>query len=150
MACWMEREEPPPISIMAMTAAMPMMMPRQVSAERMTLRRSACNAMRAVRAAFLNWLKLPCSWRAGRWRQARGFGAVRELRLRRRAFLHNHAVLHANDSLRVTRDVFIVRDDDDGQAFLPGSAAAAFAALPRSCASRDCRSARRRAAIAGG
>ena len=65
MACWMEREEPPPISIIAITAAMPMMIPRQVSAERITLRRSARNAMRAVRTAFLNWLKSPCKGAQG-------------------------------------------------------------------------------------
>ena len=49
MVCWMECDEPRPISIMAMTAAMPMMMPRQVSTDRMTLRRSACRAVRMMR-----------------------------------------------------------------------------------------------------
>src|SRR5712671_847101 len=53
MACWMERVEPPPISTIAITAAMPMIMPKQVSAERITLRRSARKAIRNIS------LKLP-------------------------------------------------------------------------------------------
>ena len=49
MVCWMAVEDPLPISIMAMTAATPMMMPRVVNTERMTLRRRACTAIRSVR-----------------------------------------------------------------------------------------------------
>ena len=41
--------EPWPISVMAMTAATPMMMPSVVSAERMTLRRRARKAVRRMR-----------------------------------------------------------------------------------------------------
>src|SRR5215471_1797591 len=48
MACSIEREEPPPISIIAMTAAIPMIIPRQVSTERIMLRRRACNAVRRI------------------------------------------------------------------------------------------------------
>src|ERR1035437_8543504 len=49
-----EEEDPRPISIMAMTAAMPMMIPRQVNTDRMTFRRKACKAIRTVRyAAFM-------------------------------------------------------------------------------------------------
>jgi hypothetical protein len=48
MVCSMEWEEPRPISIMAMTAAMPMMMPRQVKTDRMTFRRKARKAIRRV------------------------------------------------------------------------------------------------------
>jgi hypothetical protein len=48
MVCSMEWEEPRPISIIAMTAAMPMMMPKQVSTERMMFRRNARNAIRNV------------------------------------------------------------------------------------------------------
>ena len=47
----MEDEDPRPISIMAMTAAMPIMIPRQVNTDRMTFRRSACKAIRTVRVA---------------------------------------------------------------------------------------------------
>src|SRR5690349_22268207 len=53
MACSIERVEPPPISIMAMTAATPMMIPRQVSEERRTFRRKARKAMRRVRRRVL-------------------------------------------------------------------------------------------------
>ncbi len=49
MVCSMEWEEPWPISIMAITAAMPMMMPRHVNTERMIFRRKACKAMCRVR-----------------------------------------------------------------------------------------------------
>ena len=45
MVFWMAADEPLPISIMAMTAATPMMMPSVVSAARMMLRRRARNAV---------------------------------------------------------------------------------------------------------
>src|SRR5450759_5692631 len=48
MVCSIEYEDPRPISIMAMTAAMPMMMPRQVRTDRMTFRRKARKAIRRV------------------------------------------------------------------------------------------------------
>src|SRR5947208_5399595 len=48
MVCSTEEEEPRPISIMAMTAATPMTMPRMVRMERITFRRRACKAMRSV------------------------------------------------------------------------------------------------------
>ncbi len=48
MVCWMAVEEPCPISIMAMTAATPMMMPRVVRAARRTLRRRPFSAVRSI------------------------------------------------------------------------------------------------------
>ena len=45
MVCWMAVEEPRPISIMAITAATPMMIPRVVRAARRTLRRSPFRAV---------------------------------------------------------------------------------------------------------
>ena len=42
-------DEPCPISIIAMTAATPIMMPRHVSIERITFRLRACIAVRMVR-----------------------------------------------------------------------------------------------------
>src|SRR2546423_12330217 len=52
----MDREEPPPISIIAITAAIPIMIPRQVSTERITFRRSASKAVRKiVRIVFIFW-----------------------------------------------------------------------------------------------
>src|ERR1035437_9977722 len=42
-------EEPCPISIIAMTAAMPMTIPRQVNADRILWRLKACSAIRNVR-----------------------------------------------------------------------------------------------------
>src|SRR4051812_17982389 len=49
MLAWIADEAPSPISDIAMTAAMPMMIPRHVNAERSTLRRTACKAVRSVR-----------------------------------------------------------------------------------------------------
>ena len=51
MVRWRASEEPWPISTMVMTAAMPMVMPRQVRMERMALRRRAWRAVRVVRRA---------------------------------------------------------------------------------------------------
>jgi hypothetical protein len=48
IVCSTDEEEPRPISIMAITAATPMTMPRMVSVERMMFLRSACNAIRSV------------------------------------------------------------------------------------------------------
>src|SRR5579884_2223485 len=56
-------EDPPPISIIAITAATPMMMPRQVSVERSTFRRKARKAIRKVWMKLLMPLKLsPPFW----------------------------------------------------------------------------------------
>jgi hypothetical protein len=49
MVFWMVAEDPAPISIMAMTAATPMTMPRVVSMARRGLRSSALRAVRNVR-----------------------------------------------------------------------------------------------------
>jgi hypothetical protein len=49
MVCWTAVEEPWPMFSMAMTAATPMMMPRAVSDDRITLRRSARRAVIRVR-----------------------------------------------------------------------------------------------------
>ena len=48
MVCSIEWVEPRPISIIAMTEAMPMMMPRHVRMERMTFRRKERKAIRKV------------------------------------------------------------------------------------------------------
>ena len=48
MVAWMALDEPLPISIMAMTAATPMTMPRVVRAARMMLRRRPCSAVRSI------------------------------------------------------------------------------------------------------
>ena len=56
--------------------------------------------------------------RTWRRRQGRGLGATRRMRSRRRAFLYDYAVLHADDPLRVARHALVVRDEDDGQALL--------------------------------
>ena len=48
-ALWMALDEPWPISIMAITAATPMMMPSVVRADRMTLRRSGVERGAKVR-----------------------------------------------------------------------------------------------------
>ncbi len=52
IVCFTAVDEPLPISIIVMTAPTPMMMPRVVNTERMTLRRSALTAMRMVRYIF--------------------------------------------------------------------------------------------------
>jgi len=49
MLCWIAYEDPCPISIIAMTAAIPMMMPRHVNTDRIAFRRNACSAVRKVR-----------------------------------------------------------------------------------------------------
>ena len=59
IVCAMDWEEPRPISIMAMTAAMPMTIPKIVSADLMTLRRNACNAIRSTLEIVFIENKLP-------------------------------------------------------------------------------------------
>ena len=49
MVCWIAREDPFPISIMAITAATPITIPSVVSAARMTFRRNARMAVLKVR-----------------------------------------------------------------------------------------------------
>ena len=49
MVRWMALDEPLPISIIAMTAAMPMTIPSVVRSDRMMLRRRARNAVRKMR-----------------------------------------------------------------------------------------------------
>ncbi len=112
----MEEEEPRPISIMAMTAAMPMMIPRQVSIDRMTLRRSACNAMRRIRHPALR-TSPPVSPSAMAGALALAVFVSRLGRLARPSSTII-AVFDANDALGVPGHVFIVGDDDDGDPFL--------------------------------
>jgi hypothetical protein len=52
MVRWMAMDEPLPISIIAITAAMPMTMPSVVSTARVTFRRSARKAVFRVRNDF--------------------------------------------------------------------------------------------------
>src|SRR5262245_37645965 len=59
MVCLTAVEDPWPISIMAITAATPMMIPRVVRAERRTFRRRPTTAMRKMRYSFLIRLALP-------------------------------------------------------------------------------------------
>src|SRR3954451_23021431 len=56
MVFWIALEDPWAISIMAMTAAMPMMMPRVVRAARVLLRVRAMRLVRAVRRNLMVWL----------------------------------------------------------------------------------------------
>src|SRR4051794_26486665 len=58
--------EPWPISVMAITAATPMTMPRAVSAERRALRRKARSAVRRMRKSFFMLGNLArSSWQVG-------------------------------------------------------------------------------------
>src|SRR6185312_10999015 len=77
IACSIDREDPPPISIIAMTAATPMMIPRQVSVERMTFRFKERNAIFMVEPNLLmTSMFSPAFWQ--KWifqicRRQRGF-----------------------------------------------------------------------------
>ena len=58
MVCWMAVDDPRPISIMAMTAATPMMMPSVVRAARMTFRRRPMRAVLSMRLSCTRLLSI--------------------------------------------------------------------------------------------
>src|SRR5215471_13490173 len=111
---------PSPIATMAMTAAMPMMMPSVVRNERILLRKSARTATRRMAIGFMR----PPRERSERVRSGRAERAKpvdscglhnRSGRLLARVGLHD-AVFHRDDARGVLRDVGLVRDQNDGDA----------------------------------
>src|SRR6187200_873021 len=96
-------DEPWPISIMAITAATPMMMPSVVSTDRRTLRRRASTASFNVRMYF--FMSLPLSNDAGC-----SLGSPIRSRF-------DPPVAHADHALGVAGHFGIVRHEDNRDAF---------------------------------
>ena len=148
MLCSTAFREPSPISIMAMTAAMPMMIPSAVSAERSRLRRSARSGRRSARRTRPRERR-PCGCaRAGDRRRVGVGRAGPRATASRPLVFRDPAVVDADDALGVAGDVGVVRDQEDRQA-LGVELREQRQDLGAGSSSRGCRSARRRAASAG-
>src|SRR5690349_13661448 len=74
MVCSTEEEEPRPISIIAITAATPMTIPRMVRVDRMIFRRRACKAIRCVPRK--DFIRLPFTTARDEWVFRAGFGSL--------------------------------------------------------------------------
>src|SRR5262249_17878790 len=129
IVCFTAVEEPLPISIMVMTAPTPMMMPRVVNTDRMTLRRKARTAMRIVRYVFLighpfrqdcrsqqNGRFSICNLQSG---LCNGMDLTVLTRGRKlKAFVLDQAVLDPDHALGMAGDVSVVGHNDNSNPFL--------------------------------
>ena len=110
---WIATEAPWLISIMAMTAATPIMMPNMVSAVRITLRRRAWAAIRIAPAATRSPLR---GYRRG-GAASRGWAGGGRF-ARRRGVRDDPPVGDANHAIGMVRHAGVVRDQQDRDAVL--------------------------------
>ena len=142
---WMATEAPWLISIMAITAATPMITPSIVSAVAHHVapqglqgdpRRAGRHAQAVARGAG----------GAAAWRRAGAGHAAGDAACRAAGIFHDLPVGDANHAVGVPGHVGVVGHQQDGDALVPRSAGGRFAGSPCRSASRDSPSARRPAA----
>ena len=105
---WIATDAPRLISIIAITAATPMITPSMVSVVRITLRRSACKAIRTAPRATRRLLRSAAGG-AGAADESAGYGSPPSAR-RRRAVFDDPAVGDANHPVGMPRHIGVVRD----------------------------------------
>src|SRR5262245_12190361 len=114
---------PAPTATMVMTAPTPMTMPSMVRALRSLLTRSALTAMRVLAQSVMGLPRCACSPRASWdflvlrvliWQGGEQLSGLHRILLRRVS--RDSAIAEAQDSPCVARHVWLVGDDDDGDA----------------------------------
>ena len=79
----------------------------------MTLRRNACNAIRSTLEIVFRDSQLLVRCAIASLLVALDLRPVRARCCRRRAFIDNHSVLHANDALGMAGHIVVVSNDDE-------------------------------------